>query len=173
MSNPFKKIIEATREVLKEKKNVHRFILFSLAFFAVYVILPVFLIPGNDIAFQISLLRARDFALFALLSLVTGLLAVMQLHIFVRTRDAKKRAASLGQGGAGLYSAVVGGLLATAACSSCVAGLLGFLGAGSVFFIVENSIVVTSIAFAIVALSLYVTSRSVNKHCGACKVTSV
>lgn len=173
MSNPFKEILEATREVLKEKKNVRRFILFSLAFFAAYVILPVFLIPGNDIAFQISLLRSRDFALFALLSLTTGLLAVMQLYIFVRMRDAKKKAVALGQGGAGLYSAVVGGLLATAACSSCVAGLLGFLGAGSVFFIIENSIFVTSIAFAIVALSLYLTSRSVNKNCETCKVTSV
>ncbi|MCC6348784.1 MAG: TlpA family protein disulfide reductase [Candidatus Eisenbacteria bacterium] len=97
--------------------------------YGAYVSLPVWLIPGNYLRFQLQLLRAQDHVLFVVLGLATALLVLKQVFLFRRTRGTA-RITAVGRGGVGVWSVVFGGLLATAACSSCIAVFLGFLGAG-------------------------------------------
>jgi len=67
-------------------------------------------------------------------------------------------------------SALFGGLLATAACSSCIVAAFGFLGAGSTFFIIENQPDFVYGAIALVLIGLYFSARRVQRYCESCDV---
>lgn len=166
MNVDFKK---AATTVLREKKYLNGFIALSTAIFLAYILLPVALTPGNSLVFQLSLLRPIDFIAFVVLSTATALLMMMQLYVHNRSKK-KQALATAGKTGVSLSSAIFGGLLATAACSSCIAGLLGFLGAGSVFFIVENQMPFVIGAIGIVVIGLYFSTKRVNEHCNSCDV---
>lgn len=155
--------------MLVSRKSRKHFFVLTLAAFFTFIVIPVFTIPGNDLRFYLTILRPIDYAIYALLSLVIAAVIMMQVYLFKQFRDYKKRLASTVSGGVGTYSAVIGGLLATAACSSCIAGLLGFLGAGSVLFIAQNNVVVAVVALFISIFSLYMSSRKVNGHCQSCE----
>jgi len=159
----------AVKTVLQETNYRNWFIALSILIFAAYILLPVFLTPGNSIGFQLSLFRPLDFAIFFILSTVTALLIVMQLYVHNRSKK-KQVLATAGNTGVSVSSALFGGLLATAACSSCIAGLLGFLGAGSVLFIVENQMPFVIAAITIVLASLYFTSKRVQNVCSSCDI---
>lgn len=162
-------IIPAVRAVLSAGGTYRLwFVLLTLLVYAAYVLLPVWLIPGNSLWFQLQLLRVQDHVLFVALSLATALLVLMQVFLFRRTRGGDKIAA-VGRGGVGVWSAVFGGLLATAACSSCIAAFLGFLGVGSTFFILEHQTPVVSVSFAIVLVALLASARRVQGYCEECE----
>lgn len=167
MKNPITTIYFATAKVLEKKNYKIWFFALTAIFIAAYILLPVWLTPGNTLSFQISLLRPRDYILFLILSAVTALLILMQAFLFLRSK--KGRAGAVGQGGVGTFSALFGGLLATAACSSCIAALLGFLGAGSIFFILQNQPYIVAIAIALVLVGLYFSARRVRGYCESCE----
>ena len=168
MRNPFTLIFSASKSVLENKSYKLWFFGLTAIFIAAYLLLPIWLTPGNTLSFQLSLLRPSDYILFFVLSAVTALLILMQAFIFLRSK--KGRAGAVGQGGVGAFSALFGGLLATAACSSCIAAILGFLGAGSIFFILENQPYFVYGAIALVLLGLYFSARRVQGYCEDCEV---
>lgn len=168
--NHLKVVVLASKTVLQQKRNGVWLAILTVLFIAAYVFIPVWLTPGNSIAFQLQILRPRDYLLFAVLSFVTALLVMMQMYIIRKSRVRKNVAAAVGSGGAGAYSALFGGLLATAACSSCVAVLLGFLGAGGVLFVVNYRWYFIVGAIALVLIALYFTARRVNGICEDCEV---
>ena len=141
----------------------------TILFIFLYLLIPVWLTPGNSVTFQLSLLTTRDYVLFVTLSAVTALLVLMQVFIVLRSK--KDHARAVGQGGVGVSSALFGGLLATAACSSCIAAILGFLGAGSVFFVLENQPYFVAVALALVGIALYFSAWRIQKYCENCKVS--
>lgn len=143
-------------------------LLLSVVIYASYLLLPVWLIPGNSFQFQLQLFRAQDHVLFAALSLAAALLLLMQVYLFRRTRGSAKLSA-VGRGGVGVWSAVFGGLLATAACSSCIAAFLGFLGVSSTLFIVNHRTPVVLIAFGVVLIALLATARRIQGYCKDCE----
>ncbi len=162
-------ILSAIRTVLGTGRSYRAtFVPLALLIYASYVFLPVWLIPGNSLRFQLQLFRIQDHLLFSALALATALLVLMQVFLFRRTRGSAKLAA-VGSGGVGVLSAVFGGLLATAACSSCIAAFLGFLGAGSTLFIVEHRTPVVSVSFAVVLFALVATARRVQGYCEECE----
>jgi len=168
MKNPFTLIFSASKSVLENKSYKLWFLGLIAIFIVAYIFLPVWLTPGNTLAFQLSLLRPSDYILFLVLSAVTALLVLMQAFLFLRSK--KDRAGAVGQGGVGVFSALFGGLLATAACSSCIAAVLGFLGAGSIFFILENQLYFVYGAIALVVLGLYFSARRVQGYCKSCEI---
>ena len=166
MKNVLSIIFLAAKQILAKKSYKLWFIIVFVLFAAAYIFVPVWLTPGNSLDFQLSLLAPRDYILFIALSAVSSLLVLMQVFLFVRSR--KGRIGTAVQGGAGAFSAFFGGLLATAACSSCVAAILGFLGAGSIFFILEKQPYVVAGAIALVVVSLYFSARKVIGICDDC-----
>ncbi len=157
--NPLALIIAASKKILAGTNYKLGLLFLSLFLALVYILLPVGLTPGNSIAFQVSILRPRDYLLFFILSPVTALLILMQ--IFLWRRGKKYCARTAGQGGLSVFSALFGGLLATAACSSCITAILGFLGAGSTFFILENQPYVVAASLSLVIIGLYFSARKV------------
>ena len=89
------------------------FVLLSAIIFLAYIFLPVWLTPGNDLEFQLSLLRMKDYSLFVSLSFVTSLLILMQVFLAIRTKKYRERLRAVGGGGVSLFSSIFGGLLAT------------------------------------------------------------
>lgn len=168
MRNPLSIIFLASKNVLAANNYRFWFIVLFTVFIAGYIFLPVWLTPGNDLKFQLSLLQVRDYVLFIVLAASASLFVLMQVFLFSRSR--KKRASLVAKGGIGVFGALFGGLLATAACSSCIAAILGFLGAGSTFFVLENQPYVAGGAIALVVIGLYFSARKVVGICDDCRL---
>ena len=169
--NPLRQLIVATKTVLTQGRSYQVwFLVLMVVVYAIYILLPVWLIAGNSIAFQLSILTIRDYILFTFLSVAIALLITMQAFLFMQSKKSQEKVSAIGQGSIGASSALFGGLLATAACSSCIAVILGFLGAGSVFFVLENQLYVVIGAFMLVLVGLYFTIRRVNGYCENCEV---
>lgn len=169
--NPLQQLITATKTVFAQGRSYQVwFIVLVIAVFAAYILLPVWFTAGNSIAFQLSILTIRDYVLFTFLSVAIALLIIMQAFLFMQSKKSKEKVNAIGQGSIGVSSALFGGLLVTAACSSCIAVILGFLGAGSVFFVLENQLYVAIGAFTLVLVGLYFTIRQVNGYCENCEV---
>ena len=164
-NNPLSTIYTASKTVLGENNFKLWFVILTLIFVFAYIFIPVWLTPGNTLAFQMSLFKTKDYVLFFILSTVTALLLLMQVFLF---QSKKHRTKAVSQGGVGIFSALFGGLLATAACSSCIAAILGFLGAGSIFFVLENQPYIVLGAIVLVVASLYFSARRVLGYCSEC-----
>lgn len=165
-----KEVILATKQLLHTPKSKLIFVIITLCFFIILVAMPVFLIPGNDILFQIKIYAARDWILLAVLAPLSAILMYLQFVVFKKTNSRKDRTKSLGSVGAGGYSTVVAGLLATASCPSCVAGLFGFLGVGGVLFITQYRWLFALGAIFVVLIALYFAARRYNNSCQTCKI---
>lgn len=166
MNNPLASIASASRVVLGKRGYALWGLALTAVLFASYVLLPVWLTPGNTLSFQLGLLRLRDYALFAALSLLTALLLLLQAYLFAHRRT--QRVSALGKGAGGLFSALFAGMLATAACSSCIAAVIGFLGAGSVFFVIGHTAYFVWGGIALVLLGLYASARRIEGYCKDC-----
>lgn len=168
MTNPVTDIVSASKTILTSRRYRLWFVALTAAFVIFYIVLPVWLTPGNALVFQLSLFTPRDYLLFLFLSALTALLILMQVFLFVRSR--KARVSAVGQGGVGVFSALFAGLLATAACSSCIAAVIGFLGAGSVFFVIGHQWYFVYGGIALVLIGLYWSARRVRGYCADCEV---
>lgn len=172
--NLIKFIIDASKTVFSQSR-VYWFLLLSFTILALvlFVLVPVWSIPGNDPAFQLSLFSLENWILFIVLALLIALLLTMQVFIFRRARDAASKARNLGNaavGAAGAYAGILGGVFATAACSWCVAAVFGFLGTSAVLFIAQNQIWAVILSIFIMLASLYFASRSILKKCKNCSI---
>ncbi|MEM3074940.1 MAG: hypothetical protein QW727_03295 [Candidatus Pacearchaeota archaeon] len=157
-------IITASKEVLSRKSYFIAFISLILLIFAVFISIPVFTIPANSFSLQLTIFTVRDYVLLAILSTLTSLLIVMQIFSYKQAKlySAGRTAISGG-------SAVVAALFGTASCASCLAAVFGFLGIGTVFFLVEYQWLIVGIAIIIMLISLYFTSLKLNGVCDICK----
>lgn len=144
------------------------FLVFIISALVLFVLVPVWSVPGNSVDFQLSLFTFGNWVLFIVLALLIALLLTMQIFIFKRAKGAAIKAKSLGNaatGAAGAYAGILGGVFATAACSWCVAAVFGFLGTGTVLFIAQNQFWAVLVAISIMIISLYFASKKVNNAC--------
>lgn len=183
-NNPITLIFNASKTVLTQSRAYQLwFIVFIISALVLFVLVPVWSVPGNDIAFQFSLFTFGNWILFAVLALLIALLLTMQIFIFRRAKNNAVRARGLGNAatgaagphtkilgifgvGAGAYAGILGGVFATAACSWCVAAVFGFLGTGTVLFIAQNQLWAVLVALSIMLVSIYFVSKKVVKDCG-------
>lgn len=162
-------IPSATIRVLKQPRFTLLCSAVTLIFFALFVAIPVFTIPGNSFGFQLSIFRAQDYVLMSLLALLVGLNIAFAVFDWQQKREAKqiqKVAQGAVTGTLGIFGAVVG----TAACASCLASLFGLIGLGtsSLFFVLKNQSYFLISAIALMIISLYFAARKVNRVCNSC-----
>lgn len=170
MTRLFYPIFIASRQVLSKKLYLFGFFILIPFTFFLFVMIPVWTIPGNALDFQLGIFSERDYILLVVLSLLTSLFLIMQIFVFKNSFTAKDRTSSLIRGGIGGYTAVIGSVFATAACSSCLFALFGFLGFGTLFFLLEHQWYILSGAIMLLLISLYFASKKVNGICDTCKV---
>lgn len=157
-------MIKALKEVFKQKINILILVVVSLIFFAAFVLIPVFSIPGNDIAFQLSLYAPLEFLTMAFLALLIGLILSLQVYALRKNKHCstpKTLAKSTTTGVTGIFAGVLG----TAACAACLIPLFTAigLGTGSVFFVLENQIYFLAGTVAILLVSLYFALNQIIK----------
>lgn len=159
-----RKIVEASKILLWQRSYLLLFLLGISMLFFILVLVPTKTIPGNSLAFQLSIFTPRDYLLLATLSTFTSLLFVMNIYIFRQ----KRSLVQAGQGSLGGASSVLGVVFGTAACASCVAALFGFLGLPAVFFLIKARLYIVSAAIALIVISLYFASKKVVQVCQEC-----
>ena len=148
---------------------------FGIAFAGIvvlFVAIPVLTIPANTLRFQLSIYQPRDYALLGVFAALTALLITMQWYLVGLKRRAQEAARASGRGIVGSSSAVFAALFGTAACSSCVAAILGIFGIGAAttitlltyrWYIVLGSLL-------LIVLVLRSTAREINSTGSACCV---
>lgn len=153
----------AIRTVLRTPANWLVYMLASAGFFALLVLVPVWTIPGNDFAFQLSITPSWVLAMMVALSLGNGLVMLMQGHL-VRQHAAKYRGRD-----AALHGGLVGSaVLATIACTACFSSLLSLLGTAGVAFLHAHRGLVGLVALGLTLVALYFTAQRVNGICTRC-----
>lgn len=163
-------IFIASREILSKRYYIVGFLaLIPLTIF-LFVLIPVWTIPGNNLDFQLGIFSERDYILLSILSVLVSLFLIMQIFIFKNATLAKDKFKSLGTVGIGGYVAVVGSVFATTACSSCLFALFGFLGFSILIFLIERQWYIVSGAIILLIIALYFASRKVNGICDVCNM---
>ena len=163
-------VSQAVTEVLKERKFFVAFLILGASLFWIFVSIPTKTIPGNTLAFQLSILTRSDYFLLITLSALTSLAAVMNFYILANKFTGRTSATLAGQTGIGGISGLIAAIFGTATCSLCVASLFGFLGVGAVFLLLKWQVAVTVVAIILLLISLYFASLKVLGICKNCAV---
>lgn len=169
--------VSASKLVFNDKRYLLGLLVAAFAMFWLLLYIPIRTIPGNDLAFQISILTPKDWFLFTVLPVLTSLSIVMNIYILKNEQSsssnkasARDGAAMVGQGGTGFFSGIIASVFGTATCASCVASIFGFLGVGGVFFLLQYRTYITTAAIILLLISLYFTSKRVLNACESCRI---
>jgi len=162
-------VLSATKAVLSKWTYDIAFIVLIILFVALYISIPVMLIPGNTFAFQLSLYTFADYAIFISISVLTSLLVLMQVFSFLNSR--RHNARDIGHGSVGIFSGILSGMFASVTCVPCAIGFLGIFGsAGSALIISQYQYYFILVAIIFVLLGIYYASRRVMGYCKECNI---
>lgn len=154
----------AVRQSFTKPRDWLTFVVASAAVFALFVLVPVWTTPSNDVLFQLHLLNAPTYALMVVLSLSNGLLITMQRALARLRAKVKVHAGHVAHG----VGIIVTSILATVACASCYSSLLALFGLGGTIFFAKYHWWVASAALLLTAFGLYHTARGLSGECKVC-----
>lgn len=157
-------VFNSIKNVLKRKNYFLMFLVTSIIFLALFILIPVFIIPGNSLKFQLGIFMPLNYFVMILFSSLAGLM------ISMRTYNYKMKKSLIGVGGGvfGGFFGFVAGIFGTVTCPACVAAIFGFLGTGATLFLIEKQWYIMSIAAVFLLVSIYLTSLSIEKKCEKC-----
>lgn len=169
MTNFIFQIPLAIRKVFKTRKYLLIFLISAVALFLSLVVIPLFTIPGNTIAFQLKIFTTKDYLLMAFLSVLAGLNLALSWHNFAQEKVGNA-SQSVAGGAVSAIAGIFGAVVGTASCFGCLVALLSLvgLGVGSALFILKNQSYFLLGAIALMFISLYFAVRKVNKVCNSC-----
>jgi len=162
-------IVRGSAQVFRERIYIGITTVGTLVFFALYLLIPVWMVPGTTLAYEFDRLTLVNYGLLGTLALMAGVLLSLELFSFQRSRGAGLRAAR--DGGVGLVASLAGGILAAATCGCGVGILLGAVGlGGGAFFVGENQTFIVALMLGVVAVGLYFSARRAAGICATCTV---
>ncbi len=157
----------AGKTTLSDRGRLAAFLLLTPLIASLLFLIPVKVIPGNDILFQASQFQMLDYLLLLLVATLQSLLLVMSFSLFRRNRHHNASRAWSYQS-LGIMSGVPAFLFGSKLCPVCLGGILGFLGPGALFFVIEYRAWFFAASAALLLLSLYAVARKVNGVCELC-----
>lgn len=164
-------LISAIWTVLSRWTYRIAFVILAVLFVALYISIPVMLIPGNTFTFQLSLYTPADYTIFISISVLTSLLVLMQVFSFLRSRARTVR--TIGRSSVGVFSGIFSGMFASVTCVPCAIGFLGIFGsAGSTLIISKYQYYFIAIASIFVLWGIYYASRNVMGYCKECNISN-
>lgn len=158
-------LIQAFHKVFVEPRPYIESTVITLVIFALFILVPVWTTPGNDVRFQLGLITPVTYGLMAALSVLNGLLIEMQLYLRrhrLTEMSAKQATTAIG--------IVATAFLSTIACASCYSSVLALLGLGGTAFVVTNRWWFAAGAIALTVFALAHASRRVMGLCTSCEV---
>lgn len=159
--------IRGGASIFRERIYVAISVASSLVFLSLYLLVPVWTVPGNTIAFELGLLTLVDYALLGALALMTGVLLSLEVSALRRSRSNGLRSA--GEGSIGLVASLTGGVLTAASCGCGLGILLGIvgLGGGAIFVATHQTAIVVGM-LSVVTIGLYFSARRAAGLCATC-----
>ena len=164
-----KGFIDASNEVLKNYKYRIILMLATLLMFLLYVFIPIYLTPGNDLKFFIEITPWWGFVLLLILSILMGLLISMQFYVFRNSRNLCVKEST--SGFIAWISSLISGLFTSATCASCLSVLFAFLGSSGIMFLLKYRWYFTVLGFILVLVSLHLTAMRINDYCKTCSIS--
>lgn len=161
-----KEILPAAKEVFSLKKNWFYFIGICLFIFGLFVMLPVWTTPGNDILFQLSLFELNVYVLLISLAVLNAYLLTMHIRAH-QLKAALHIPKSQKASGLGILTT---SLAATIGCASCYSSILAIFGIGGTAFIVSHRWWFAAIAITLSLFAIWSTSKKINGHCASCSI---
>lgn len=128
--------------------------------------MPVYAIPGNDLAFWFKITPWWAYALIIVFSFAIGLLFTMQMYIFKHPNSAIDKTKGVGS----IIATILAGLYSTAVCIACVGSLFAFIGAGAILFLADHQNELILLSLFTTVMAIYFTSKKVNYNCEFCKM---
>lgn len=154
------------REPFKNKNYAVLFLVLFFAFFALFVLIPVWIVLGNTLSTQLDVFTIRDYGVLVLLSLLSSLFMTMQAYVMRQRRKMN----GVGTATAGGLGALFAGIAGTAFCASCLAPLFAIfgIGFGGVIFVLEYRFYFVAGITLLMLIAIYLTARKVIKVCTSC-----
>lgn len=143
-------------------------IVLSFVFLFLLFTLQIIAVPGNDFYFQARILKPADWILLAGISVLNAIFVAMYGYIRPLRRSAKLRGIAVG--GLGMSSGIMASLFGAATCSLCIGGIFGFLGANSVFYLVNHRNYIVLVSLALLLIAIYVMAKRFQTECETCRV---
>lgn len=149
------------KETLTHRNYVVLFILAFLVMLILFTLIPIWIIPGNSIAIQLSIYRIQDYLILSLLSGLYALFIAMQVYAMRQKKNIRGIATTVGGGAGALFAGIAG----TAFCASCLAPLFALVGIGfgGVLFVLEYRIYFVLGITVLMLLAIYFTARKNRK----------
>jgi len=140
----------------------------TLAMLSLYVYIPVFVVVGNDVGFQLSLLTPQDFILLGFLSLLNALFITMQVYSIRMTRSA---VSGISKSIGGSFGALFAGVAGSAFCASCLVPFFALFGIGfsGVILTLQYRFYIVTVIIAFMLVAIYLTSKKIVGACEDCK----
>lgn len=159
-------MIKEIKQVLKKKSYFRGFIFSSLVLFALFGFVPVLVTPDSTIALQLQIYSALHYVMLSILATLTALMFTMKVYIFKANKKASVSAAGVTAVGssAGLVGVVVG----TASCPTCLFAVFGFLGFGAILTILKYQLYIFGGAILLMLISIHYTAKAVVGKCETC-----
>ncbi|MBI2449055.1 hypothetical protein HYV49_02040 [Candidatus Pacearchaeota archaeon] len=93
----------------------------------------------------------------------------MQLYLRKEIKTNKAQPIPIVEAGGSISSGFFGGLGAVAGCPACLVIIAAVIGSTATTFIVEYRTPILLLAIALIILSIYTTSKSIENKCRWCK----
>lgn len=162
---PFRATLVA---ITRDRLALAAFPLTAVGALALFIVVPVVSTPGNTIAFQLSITRPLDWLLMGVLALFIG--ATVAVEIAARRRQRGRITTAVARTTLGGASGLFGVLVGTAACTSCLASILGLVGIGfgGTLFVLQHRtpFLIGAIALSVGVLAL--AMRRLYRSCASC-----
>ncbi len=162
-------VSHASRAALSAPRDWFAFAAIAFSIFSAFILLPVVTTPGNDVVFQLSIMKPDVYALMIALALLNALLISMQLHI----RRVRKAAVAFGEHAKHATTAagiITSSFLSTIACASCYSSVLALFGLGGTIFLVTHRWWFAAGAIALTFAAIVYASRRINRECNTCTI---
>ncbi len=128
-----------------------------IIFALLFVLLPVLIIPNNDIKFQISTYSIEDYLLLAILVILSAVSITVQIYKWKNPNKVCTPLLPVTYSSGTALSAIFAAIVGTATCTACIAPIVSLLGLGlsGSIFILKYKFVLSVIAILIILASIY------------------
>ena len=154
------------KEPFKNSNYIILFAIVSLLMSALFILIPVWTVNGNTLAYQLKVFTIRDYVVLSILSGLSALFITMQVYVM----RLKKRVEGVGRTLGGGLGALFAGIAGTAFCASCLAPLFAIfgIGFGGVVFVLNYRWYFVVAIILLMLTAIYLTARKINRVCTSC-----
>lgn len=165
--------VENSKIIFIDRRYLAFFIILIGTLLGLMIAIQVITVPGNNVGLQVQIFSYKNYLFFGLLAILSSFLIVLQVYII---RGSKSQVSQIvgnsSLGGIGVFSALFSSVLGTATCGICLTALFGFLGFGTVLFLVQNKLYLILASVILLLLSLYFSYKKLNS-CNICSVKNL